>query len=171
MCDFNQNLCEFFFALIYIFNELILHFPLVKLISYFHDFIMFIIQSSIKLVSHLILHDCYFCVGFVSLYISLIIIIFNLLFYSFVLLFFCIVWFLGGSRDAQMVELFITFWPKFTPEKPAQSKPSPDQIIIRPNRNSKWTEVDWNIQTVGCFGWTIFGPNSTETDHCPPLSL
>jgi hypothetical protein len=29
--------------------------------------------------------------------------------------------------------------------------------------------VGWDIQTVGCFGWTIFGPNSTETDRCPPL--
>jgi hypothetical protein len=79
-------------------------------------------------------------------------------------------WVWGGSRDTQTVELFLIYWPKFTSEKPTQSKPSPDQTIIWPNWSSKWTEVRWDIQTVGCFGWTIFSPNSTETDRCPPLA-
>ena len=77
--------------------------------------------------------------------------------------------FWGGSRDAQRVELFLTYRPNFTSEKSTQSEPSSDQTIIRPNWSSKWSEVDWDIQTVGCFGWIIFGPNSTETDRCPPL--
>jgi hypothetical protein len=80
-------------------------------------------------------------------------------------------WVWGRSRDAQRVELFLTHWPKFTSEKPIQSKPSPDQTIIRPNRSSKWTEVGWYIQTMSCFGWTIFCLNSTETERCPPLLL
>lgn len=133
----------------------------------------------------------FLCWFFISLYYSHYYFLKKLLFYSFVLIFnffsrhiytFFFLhsffkfngvlfdfWVWGGSRDAQKVELFITSRPKFTPEKPAQSKPSPDQIIIRPNRSSKWTEVGWDIQTMGCFGWTIFGPNSTETDRCPPL--
>jgi hypothetical protein len=70
-------------------------------------------------------------------------------------------WVLGGSRDTQWVELFIISWSEFTPEKPTQSKPASDQTIIRPNRSSKWTKVGWDIETVGCFGWIIFYPNST----------
>jgi hypothetical protein len=32
---------------------------------------------------------------------------------------------LGGSRDAQRVELFIISWPKFTPKNPLNPKRHP----------------------------------------------
>jgi hypothetical protein len=39
-------------------------------------------------------------------------------------------WVLGGSRDAQRVEVFIISWSEFTSEKLTQYKLSPDQTII-----------------------------------------
>jgi hypothetical protein len=66
---------------------------------------------------------------------------------------------ISGFRDVQRVELFIISWHEFTP----------NQTIIWPNRNSKCKEVGWHIETVNCFGWTIFIPNSTKFDCCPPL--
>jgi hypothetical protein len=31
--------------------------------------------------------------------------------------------------------------------------------------------MDWDIQTINYFELTIFYPNSTETDCCPPLII
>jgi hypothetical protein len=65
-------------------------------------------------------------------------------------------WVWGGSHDAWRVELFITSWPEFISEKSTQSKSSPDQIIIQPNRSSKWMEVRWDIHTVDCLDGQFF---------------
>jgi hypothetical protein len=48
-------------------------------------------------------------------------------------------WVWGGSHDAQRVELFLTYWPKFTSEKLTQSKPSPDQTEALSGQ--KWAEI------------------------------
>jgi hypothetical protein len=144
-------------------------------INPFHFSIMLIIQSSLKFVSDFfpswpifvlvldifILSSFYFVICYYTRSYFFSIFLSSHLYFFFLALFkfngvVYDLWVWGGSHDVWRVELFITSWPEFISEKSTQSKSSPDQIIIQPNRSSKWMEVRWDIHTVDCLDGQFF---------------
>jgi hypothetical protein len=151
----------FLFTYVCIFNKLFLYFPLANtileyLILFFYTIqemhrverwngesiysiipSCFIIHISLKLSqSHpsMIIIDYPFALLFLKKKTSSILIFLH----SLNLMVCCLIYEFGEeSYNVHRVELFITFWSEFTPEKFTQSKPSPDKTIIRPNWSFK----------------------------------